>query len=143
MAYMCMGCYEIYNGDLGMCPKASCEGEVVEIDELMVPAIRLLNEKGYMTEFCCSGHVYDDGCTAYVCLDQLMSEIFEDEDIEQMKKILPETWEIEIDSFDRLNFRHVLNKDYEHEFYVDTYEDILKANSDFLHFVQQLPELDW
>lgn len=143
MAHMCMGCYEIYNGDLGMCPKANCEGEVVEIDELMVPAIRLLNEKGYMTEFCCSGHVYDNGCTSYVLLDSLMSEILEDEDIAKIRELLPESWEIEFDSMGRWNFRHCIEKDYVHQFYVTTYEDILEANIDFLHFVQQLPELDW
>lgn len=143
MAYMCMGCYEIYNGDLGMCPKANCEGEVVEIDELMVPAIRLLNEKGYMTEFCCGGHIYDNGCTSYVLLDSLMSEILEDEDIAKIRELLPESWEIEFDSMGRWNFRHCIEKDYAHQFYVETYEDILEANVDFLHFVQQLPELNW
>ena len=143
MAYMCMGCYEIYNEDLGVCPKANCAGTVVEIDELMLPAIRLLNQKGYLTAFCCSGHVYDNGCDAHVILESLMLDIFEDEAIIKIKELLPVSWTMEIDKLGRMNFRHQLQKDWDLEFYVNTYEDILEANLDFLHFVQQLPELDW
>jgi len=31
---------------------------VVEIDDDLVPIIVQLNEKGYITEYCCSGHAY-------------------------------------------------------------------------------------
>ena len=41
-----------------LCPKSSCEGDVVEVDELIILPIKLLNEKGYFTEFCCSGHYF-------------------------------------------------------------------------------------
>lgn len=141
MAYMCLGCYEVYDRDLGYCPKANCNCVVAEIDELMLPAIKMLNQKGYMTQFCCSGHVYDDGCTAYVVLDDYMTNILEEDEIEYIKSILPESWKMEIDRSGRIHFQYMLNKDYEYKLYVETYEDILKANVDFLHFVQQLPEL--
>ena len=61
MAYMCMGCYEVYDRELGYCPKVNCHRDVVEIDELMLLAIKILNQKGYITEYCCAGHVYAAG----------------------------------------------------------------------------------
>lgn len=70
MMYVCMECYELYNGvalnkrdfeiyDESKCPRLNCDGMVVEIDELIAPTIIILNQKGYMTEFCCSGHWYN------------------------------------------------------------------------------------
>lgn len=66
--YMCDECYEIFDGDYlnhnygnnygRPCPIASCEGTVFEIDELMIEPIRILNLKGYSTQFCCSGHAF-------------------------------------------------------------------------------------
>ena len=67
--YLCLNCFEVYSNeyrydrrDYNFCPKLGCDGEVVEIDELMIPVIKTLNEKGYCTEYCCSGH-YGDGYT--------------------------------------------------------------------------------
>ena len=38
-------------------PKCNCnESTRVEIDDGILDSIRILNEKGYITEFCCSGH---------------------------------------------------------------------------------------
>ena len=50
----------------GNCPLRNCCGEVIEIDENLYEAYKLLNEKDYMTTYCCSGHSYDevDGCNA-------------------------------------------------------------------------------
>jgi len=41
-----------------MCKVKNCYGDVVEIDELLIPTIIELNKKGYKTKYCCSGH-YD------------------------------------------------------------------------------------
>ncbi len=143
MAYMCMGCYEVYDRELGYCPKVNCHCDVVEIDELMLPAIKILNQKGYITEYCCAGHVYDDGCTTYVLLHSLITDILGDEGINEIKEILPKSWIMEIDNLCRINFQYTLKKDYEYKLYVQTYEDILEANLEFVHFVQQLPELEY
>ena len=69
--HVCMSCYEVYDDfyarQFEFCPKAECfGGEVVPIDELMIPAIIELNKKGYYTEFCCSGHVYDVSAGGYI-----------------------------------------------------------------------------
>lgn len=38
-----------------------------EIDELMIPIIKILNENGYYTKFCCQGH--EDRDPAYIMFD--------------------------------------------------------------------------
>lgn len=39
------------------CLIKDCPGEVVELDEFIAPAVMNLNEKGYRTRYCCSGHI--------------------------------------------------------------------------------------
>ena len=48
------------------CPNADCYGKAFEIDELMIIPIKLLNQKGYKTRFCCSGHISDKIGGGYV-----------------------------------------------------------------------------
>ena len=48
------------------CPIASCSGYMFEIDEEMIIPISTLNAKGYITEFCCSGHINDDSYGGYI-----------------------------------------------------------------------------
>ena len=40
-------------------------GNLVEIDENLLESIILLNKKGYTTDYCCSGHIFD-ACSAYI-----------------------------------------------------------------------------
>lgn len=135
-----MGCYEIYDYNMDICPKAGCEGSVVEIDELMVPTIKLLNEKGYMTEYCCSGHVYGNGGSAYICLTELMTEVLDAEDKHQMRYILPKSWNMEGDTFNRIYFSHMLKYNGTES---EKYKDIMKANMEFYEFVEKLPVLEY
>lgn len=73
---ICMECYEEYtNGSVKpypsgrvMCPKPSCSGDVVEIDELIFPAIIELNKKGYKTRNSCSGHFKEHYIHFYVVI---------------------------------------------------------------------------
>ena len=51
MACMHKETFEIYYNDLRIVPDG-----YVEIDELIAPAIQVLNRKGYTTIGCCSGH---------------------------------------------------------------------------------------
>lgn len=49
-----------------------------ECDDLIAPAISLLNKKGYTTEFCCSGHPFAiiDSCALSECpTDELKEEM--------------------------------------------------------------------
>lgn len=73
MGYLCLDCLEEYDGNLlklessdgynYICPKSSCgDTSLVEVDDLILPVIKLLNSKGYITKYCCSGHSYKAGC---------------------------------------------------------------------------------
>lgn len=73
--YLCLECGEIYNSEQLnlspflediLCPKSSCYGYLVEIDELLIPTIKLLNDKGYTTNYCCSGHYSDNNTRCYI-----------------------------------------------------------------------------
>jgi hypothetical protein len=35
------------------------QSDYLEIDDLIAPPVQILNRKGYITEFCCSGHPFD------------------------------------------------------------------------------------
>ena len=65
--YLCLYCGDVYDSyylnvnkslENIHCPKTNCIGTLIEVDELLVPTIKILNDKGYTTKFCCSGH-YD------------------------------------------------------------------------------------
>ena len=65
---VCLSCWEVFEKDIMnpayagqmWCPKRSCGGvDVFDIDECLIPVIKMLNEKGYLTEYCCSGHFWD------------------------------------------------------------------------------------
>lgn len=71
--YLCLSCGNVYNGrflrneDIEVpCPMCSCHYYAFEIDEEMIIPIRMLNEKGYITQHCCSGHIFDDSCGGYI-----------------------------------------------------------------------------
>jgi hypothetical protein len=75
MRLLCTGCYEEFNErdiidaklgkyTIGYC--RDCNGKVVEVDELMMPAIIELNKKGWTTLFCCSGHMNDSYIYTYI-----------------------------------------------------------------------------
>ena len=73
--YLCLDCGEVYDSrylntnelfeDI-WCPKTTCCSTLIEIDELLIPTIKLLNDKGYMTKFCCSGHYTGQHPRSYI-----------------------------------------------------------------------------
>jgi hypothetical protein len=80
MALMCTGCYkrtQFYKIDMnekfhpyevGTCN--GCKGKVVEIDDLIVDATILLNQKGYKTKFTCSGHLDESFFATYIFFEE-------------------------------------------------------------------------
>lgn len=107
--YICLDCYEIFEKDSIkndfylddiFCPKSNCMGRLVEIDELMIPTIKILNQKGYFTKFCCSGHYYDQHPNGYITFE---------EDIELPN--LPKRWN-KVQSGKCITIRSEVSKNY-------------------------------
>lgn len=48
------------------CINEECDGEMFECDEEMIIPIEILNQKGYTTRFCCSGHLNEKTCRGYI-----------------------------------------------------------------------------
>lgn len=76
----CSDCHEVFDLNFakgGFCPKASCNGQLIEVDELIMPTIIMLNEKGYATAFCCSGHFYqaDRASNCYIKFSEDYSDV--------------------------------------------------------------------
>lgn len=76
--YLCLECGEVYDSNwLNInelyeyihCPKTSCVGILVEVDELLIPTIKILNKKGYSTKFCCSGHYDSQHPNGYIAFE--------------------------------------------------------------------------
>lgn len=95
--HVCLECYEIYKfsslnkRDFDLyeecqCPRVNCGGMVVEIDELIAPTIITLNQKGYITEYCCSGHWYKT--------KESFKPYIKFVDKESFPPIVPDGWEI-------------------------------------------------
>lgn len=75
--HACLSCLSVFKPDLiseasqlrpdGIpCPLSNCSGQVIEIDELILPVIFILNFKGYWTKACCSGHVHHQISDTYI-----------------------------------------------------------------------------
>ena len=154
MPNICLSCYEIYRDSINeiksipynldgkdkeyhMCPKNSCTGEIIEVDELMLPIIIELNKKGYTTLNCCSGHYYEEIPHCYIMFKKTI--IFDSLPKEfTYQKNEPRTT-IE-------NCFGVLNSD--STYIIDKYKNkedklyklILLANIELLKWVKKLPK---
>lgn len=66
--YMCPDCYKLFTESKATemkfkhhCHKAYDGNYLIPIDEPIAEAISLMNQKGYPTKYCCSGHWGDEG----------------------------------------------------------------------------------
>ena len=132
--YLCLNCFEVYSNeyrydrrDYNFCPKLGCDGEVVEIDELMIPVIKTLNEKGYCTEYCCSGH-YGDGYTnTYIKFSEWV----------ELPEELP-------DGFVYEERGNVIRKNYVDNLHPNhKYIEILNTTKDLIEWADNLPDEEY
>ena len=132
--YLCLNCFEVYSNeyrydrrDYNFCPKLGCDGEVVEIDELMIPVIKTLNEKGYCTEYCCSGH-YGDGYTnTYIKFSEWV----------ELPEELP-------DGFVYEEQGNVIRKNYVDNLHPNQkYIEILNTTKDLIEWADNLPDEEY
>lgn len=137
MGYLCLSCYETYEIPLQNCPKTSCYGCVAEIDDLILPTVMMLNQKGYCTKFCCSGHTYDKACYPYVMFDSFLNEILDEDEFNKVFKELPEPWYIESGISDTKTLRCKIETDN----IIESQKLICDANLKLLDFVNTLPSL--
>lgn len=137
MGYLCLKCYETYTTLFQNCPKTSCYGYVIEVDDLMLPTIMLLNQKGYYTKFCCSGHTYDKDCYPYVAFDSFLNEMLNENEFNELFKELPKPWYIENNIPDMRTLRCKIKDDD----MIKMQKLICDANLKLLDFVHTLPYL--
>ena len=74
---ICFKCNTLFEHhfDIGfekVCPVKDCGGDVVEIDDNIFHPVRTLNEKGYITAFCCSGHLWESD--PYIVFDDIVNK---------------------------------------------------------------------
>lgn len=132
---LCLNCYETFHKeclspnhrDEYICPKTSCAGDLIDLDDMMITPIKILNQKGYHTTFCCSGHSYEKHPNAYI----------------SFYKPLPNDIKIEgcwyIDD-NRCSIRTLDAEDYKTEY--EKYRYILLYLHELIDWVQTLPDLE-
>lgn len=146
--YICDCCGELYSTPFEFCPRTECDGGIVmPVDELMVPIIRELLDKGYMITGSCSGHAYSARSIPQVHFNNWWVEDIGAETLESAFADLPDHW--------KLNVAHFKDEEQHETVHVSLTADtpegknelenhyyILEVNLALLDFVQKLPVLD-
>lgn len=133
----------IYRSDMSMvCGKCGWKSDRASlIDSEIFPVIKVLNEKGYYTENCCSGHVFEyDGTMsyAYISFGPMPKIIKQSKFYENISKNIPSSWYLDENEWCepwccalRVDEKVQLN---------DPEKKYLK---DILSWAQQLPKFEW
>ena len=140
--YLCLKCDEVYDEDLialreygdgfsryRECPKSSCNGMVIEVDEVILPTIRVLNQKGYITLFCCSGHFNMGVSNIYIKFEEECFDAIINSD-------LPEDFEIEDGDVIRYTPSEIYSAERKFEF-------ILQKNIELLQWATSLEIIEY
>lgn len=154
------------NGNLGIMARTpkpvkdpSGKGKMYEMDEIIVPFIRLANKKGYKTRFCCSGHGPIGRVLDYKSEDESEYRKQTGEpyiffvDNHEFKQ-LPPGWYIEKDmkgihdywgkgTIIRRKMKHVMHGDDHDDWqgYLDIYDEIVDAFKALCKYFEKLPDI--
>ncbi len=127
-----MNCFKVYQSPRRR--ECKCGASVIEVDELYLPVIKMLNQKGYQTNYCCSSHLEKNCPTSYI--------YFADGTI---LPYLPEGYEYD-DYSDNDEWKNsiVIRRDftkfnYENE--LELHLDIVRSAVNVCEWVKSLPEL--
>lgn len=131
MALYCTKCYNSFDRETvffkdgeTICPIESCGGNLVVIDDLILPTIILLNKNGLTTQFSCSGHYMRETHHALIVFEKTtinrLAELF---------KNLPQGWEICEIWNGRPCLEYVFKKEKS-----ERYFEILQANADLFKY---------
>lgn len=131
LMYMCNNCFRLFNEkklkEINMrCPDCGDMGELVEIDGPIANDISLMNMKGYITEYCCAGHmVLDKGLRTnefYVSFTPIVDDI-----VPWLLKHTPDGMKFDVYDITSSNdycYKHrMLMSPRMHEFLDDLYEE--------------------
>lgn len=145
--YLCPDCGNVYDDRnfkptyIGQyeycCPKADCRGRMFQVDELILPVIIELNKKGYITSYCCSGHVYEECPSGYISFDD--SECaFTDLAFENIGNILKTyknpSWHLDVYGFVLRSESWDKDKETKAQY-------VFRINQELLEIVKNLPDI--
>lgn len=135
--FVCLNCYTVYNQKSlknQQCKKCNCNAVV--IDELLIPAIIILNQKGYITRFCCSGHLKKDlnSVNAYI-------NFTDDSVLPYLPKGFLYDYQLyPFFDFENTSNNNTIRKNFEGDV-VKIGTDIIKASYDLIEWAESLPIL--
>jgi hypothetical protein len=134
---LCDTCWEVYKGYIGIledgqpCPKEHCLGHLQDMDELIIPVVKILNEKGYWTEFSCSGHFHSgEEARPYI--------MFEEEVKEKEIRSLPAGFTVEKGN----NGQVVIRKHIRASTEAEMQRKVLKTAADLLEWAEKLKPIE-
>lgn len=147
MGYICLSCYNEYykdglnltrnNGYKYRCPLCTCgDLNVVEIDDMLLPIIKKLNQKGYITQYCCSGHTYENDTNTYISFDT-----------DTVPKSIPKDFILEDEEYyKKNNWTFIGNVISIRKWYKNIpkdklYEELLKTHLDLMNWVDLLEDV--
>jgi len=106
----------------------------IEIDDLMCPIIFELNRKGYITKYCCQGHI-EDKSTTYIMFEYWVK-----------LPSIPENWYLD-DTLElpTIRYKHnmfIYEKFNQFEDFYKVYNHLVYINSELYNWAKSLPDYE-
>lgn len=140
---ICPECFEIHSlldltfkegsefVDKGMlqaiCPNCNKKVKFSAIDDNLIFAVKMLNEKGYKTRYCCSGHMWHP--SFYIAFEKGFAP-----------PAPPQGLGLNKDRFDYISPMTCYRKEFKYKTDLDLAKKLLRFNLKFINWVLQLPE---
>lgn len=134
----CFECNNVFHNLSGLkagdyCPLKGCDNIIEDIDENYLPIIQILNEKGYITTYCCSGHFCTWYSTAYISFGHIVKK--------ELLSDLPSDFIIEENQDEDGKFI-VIRAKYNIDDQRERHKRILELTLSLLNWAINLPELE-